>query len=185
MCKPRLKKKYITKVISEMKNKFGYKNDMAVPKITKVVINAGMGNIIKDSKEDFEKAKEDFASIAGQRPVITKAKKAISNFKTKKGMSVGLMAVLRNVKMYEFLDRFINVVLPQVRDFRGLGKKSFDGNGNYSIGIKEHIVFPEVKKDDIRRIFGLEINITTNAKTNEEAYELLKSLGFPITDDIS
>jgi len=182
MYKARLKEKYTSKVIPEMKKKFGYKNNLAVPKVTKAVVNAGLGNIIKDSKDNLEKISGDFADIVGQKPVVTKAKKAISGFKIRKGMPVGLMATLRGKRMYEFLDRLINVALPQVRDFRGLNKKSFDGSGNYNIGIKEHIVFLEVKRDDIRVIFGIEVNITTNAKTDNEARELLKGLGFPIVD---
>ncbi|MEA2097755.1 MAG: 50S ribosomal protein L5 [Patescibacteria group bacterium] len=181
MYKVRLKEKYTTEIIPKMKEEFGYKNVMSVPKVTKVIINLGLGRILKDSKDDLKKITKDVEIIAGQKPVVTKAKKAISNFKTREGMPVGLMVTLRGARMYEFIDRLINIALPQVRDFRGLKKKSFDRNGNYSIGIKEHIIFPEVTKDDIKNIFGMEISIVTTAKTDKEAYKLLKELGFPIT----
>lgn len=181
MYKVRLREKHTTEVVDKMIKEFGYKNVMSVPKITKVVVNLGLGKILRDSKDDLKKIAKDVEMIAGQKPVITKAKKAISNFKTREGMPVGLMVTLRGARMYEFLDRLINIALPQVRDFRGLSKKSFDRNGNYSIGIKEHIIFPEVAKDDIKNIFGMEISIVTTAKTDKEAYKLLKELGFPIT----
>jgi large subunit ribosomal protein L5 len=183
MYKARIKEKYIKEVVPKMKKEFNYKNDLAVPKITKVTVNTSVGSLLKDGNSDLKKISEDFASIVGQKPVTTKAKKAIAGFKIKKGAVVGLTATLRGVIMYEFLDRFVNVVLPQVRDFRGLKKKSFDKNGNYNIGIKEHIVFPEVVRDTIENIFGMEINIVTTAKTDKEAYKLLKYLGFPIIDD--
>ncbi len=182
MYKARLKEKYINEVVPKMREEFGYKNDLAVPKIVKVVVNAGLGNIIKNNKGDLEKISEDFASIVGQKPIVTKAKKAISSFKIRKGTPVGLAATLRGMRMYEFLDRLISVALPQVRDFRGLSKKSFDGRGNYNIGIREHIIFLEAKRDEMRTIFGMEVNVTTTAKTDEEAYKLLKGLGFPIVD---
>ena len=180
----RLKENYIKKAIPEMKKEFGYKNNMAVPVITKVVINAGLGNVLRDSKDDFEKILEDMTNILGQKPVITKAKKAIAGFKIREGMPVGLTATLRGAKMYEFLDRLINIALPQVRDFRGLNKKAFDRNGNFNIGIKEHLIFSEVNRDTMKNIIGFEINITTTAKTDEEACKLLRLLGFPIADKI-
>ncbi len=170
MHKPRLKEKYIKEVVPAMKKEFGYKNDLAVPKIEKVVINAGLGSILKNSGENLDKIAEDIASIVGQKAVITKAKKAISGFKIRKGMPVGITATLRGARMY--------------RDFRGLNRKSFDGHGNFNIGIKEHIVFPEIKKDDIRHIFGIEITVVTTAKTDKEACQLLKYIGFPIVDNI-
>lgn len=182
MYKARLKEKYIIEVVDKMTKEFGYKSVMSVPKITKVVINLGLGRVLRDSKDDLKKITEDVETIAGQKPVVTKAKKAISNFKTREGMPIGLMVTLRGARMYEFLDRLINIALPQVRDFRGLSKKSFDRNGNYNIGIKEHLIFPEVAKDDIKNIFGMEINITTSAKKDEEAYKLLKYIGFPIVE---
>lgn len=184
MHKARLKEKYIKEVIPAMKKELGYKNDLAVPKIEKVVINTGLGGILKRGNENLEKVAEDIANITGQKTVVCKARQAISGFKIRKGMPVGMAVTLRGSKMYEFLDRLINIVLPQVRDFRGLSKKSFDRHGNFSIGIKEHIVFPEVKRDDIRSIFGIEITIVTTAKTDEEAYQLLKRLGFPIVANI-
>jgi len=180
----RLKEKYIKEVIPEMRKEFGYKNNMATPAITKVVVNAGLGNILRDSKDDFKKIEEDMTNILGQKPVVTKAKKAIAGFKIREGMPVGLTANLRGAKMYEFLDRLINIALPQVRDFRGLSKKAFDRNGNFNIGIKEHLIFSEVNRDTIKNIIGFEINITTTAKTDEEACKLLKLLGFPIVDKI-
>ncbi|MCK5332811.1 50S ribosomal protein L5 [Candidatus Parcubacteria bacterium] len=182
MYKVRLKEKYISEVVPKMKEEFGYTNIMSVPKITKIVVNVGLGRIIRDSKDNLKKISNDIENIVGQKPVVTKAKKAISNFKTRIGMPVGLTVTLRGAKMYEFLDRLANVTLPQVRDFRGLSKKSFDGNGNYNIGLKEHLIFPEVAKDDIKTIFGLEININTSAQTDKEAYSLLKNIGLPIVE---
>jgi len=183
MYKTRLKEKYLKEVVPKMKEDFGYKNIMAVPKIEKVIINVGLGKIIRDNKDELNKISKEIENIAGQKPVITKAKKAISNFKTRIGMPVGLMVTLRGARMYEFLDRMTNIAIPQIRDFRGLNKKSFDGNGNYSIGIKEHIIFPEVNKENIGTIFSLEVNIATTAKTDKEAYELLKGIGLPIVAD--
>ena len=183
MYKARLKEKYITEVVDKMTKEFGYKNVMSVPKITKVVVNLGLGRILNNNKDDLKKISKDVETIVGQKPVITKAKKAISNFKTREGMPVGLMITLRGARMYEFLDRLINIALPQVRDFRGLSRRSFDRNGNYSIGIKERIIFPEVAKDDIKNIFGMEINITTSAKNDKEGYKLLKNIGFPIVEE--
>ena len=178
----RLKEKYIKEIIPEMEKEFGYKNNMAVPRVTKVVINMGLGKFLRDgSKDDLKKITKDFTDIAGQKPVITKAKKAIAGFKIREGMPVGLMVTIRGARMYEFLDRLISVALPQIRDFRGLSKKAFDRNGNFNIGIKEHIIFSEVNKDDIKHILGMEVNIVTTAKTDEEAGKLLKGLGFPIT----
>lgn len=184
MHKPRLKEKYIKEVVPAMKKEFGYKSNLAVPKIEKVVINAGLGSILKNSSENLDKIAEDIASIAGQKAVITKAKKAVSGFKIRKGMPVGITATLRGARMYEFLDRLISAVFPRFRDFRGLNRKSFDGHGNFNIGIKEHIVFPEIRRDDIRHIFGIEITVATTAKTDEEACQLLKHIGFPIIDNI-
>ena len=182
MSSSRLKEKYNKEIIPEMEKEFGYKNNMAVPRVTKVVINMGLGKFLRDgSKDDLKKITKDFTDIAGQKPVITKAKKAIAGFKIREGMPVGLMVTIRGARMYEFLDRLISVALPQIRDFRGLSKKAFDKNGNFNIGIKEHIIFSEVNKDDIKHILGMEVNIVTTAKTDEEAGKLLKSMGFPIT----
>jgi len=175
----RLQEKYKREVIPAMKKKFGYQNDFAVPRIEKVVINIGTGKVISDAK-GFDKVLKDLAAISGQAPVITKAKKSISSFKVREGMTVGAMVTLRKGRMYEFLDRLISVSLPRVRDFRGLDKKSFDGKGNLTIGLKEHIVFPEISSEDVKSIFGLEVSIITTAKTDEEGEKLLKLLGFPI-----
>jgi large subunit ribosomal protein L5 len=157
---------------------------MAVPKLTKVVVNVGLGNILRNNGEDLKNIQEDFENIVGQKAVITKAKKAISSFKLREGMPVGMMVTLRGERAYEFLDRLANVVLPQVRDFRGLKKTAFDGKGNYSIGIREHIVFPEVTRDNIKTIFGMEVNIATTAQSDAESYLLLKKLGLPIVEKI-
>ncbi len=182
MSSSRLKEKYIKEIIPEMKKEFSYKNNMAVPKITKIVVNMGLGKFLRDgSKDDMKRITKDFTDITGQKPVVTKAKKAIAGFKIREGMPVGLMVTLRGSRMYEFLDRLVSVALPQIRDFRGLNRKAFDKNGNFNIGIKEHIIFSEVNKDDIRHILGMEVNIVTTAKTDEEAYKLLKGLGVPIT----
>jgi len=182
MYKARLKEKYIKEIVPEMMKEFGYKSIMSVPKLDKIVINVGVGRLIRDSKDNLNRVIKEIENIVGQKPVISEAKKAISNFKTRIGMPVGVKVTLRGARMYEFLDRMTNIALPQVRDFRGLSKKSFDKHGNYSIGIKENIIFPEVNKDDIKIIFGMEANITTTAKTDEEAFKLLKGLGLPITD---
>lgn len=180
MYTPRLKEKYKKEVIPKMKKEYNYKNSMQIPKIEKVVLNVGLGKILKNNADDLERIQKDFENIAGQKGVITKAKKAISGFKIREGMSVGIKTTLRGNKMYEFLDKLINVSLPQIRDFRGFSKKSFDGKGNFSIGIKEHIVFPEAQKDNIKTIFGMEVVIVTSAKTDEEARNLLIAIGFPI-----
>ncbi|MFA6897341.1 MAG: 50S ribosomal protein L5 [Patescibacteria group bacterium] len=185
MYKSRLKEKYAKEIVPELKKELNYPNVMAVPKVKKVVVNVGLGNILKNSSDDLKNITEDFENIVGQKPVITNAKKAISSFKIREGMPVGMMVTLRGDRMYEFLDRLSNVVLPQVRDFRGLKKSAFDGKGNYSIGMKEHIVFPEVTRDNIKTIFGMEVNIATDAKTDEEAYALLKKLGLPIVEKIA
>ncbi len=182
MNKSRLKEKYNREIIPAMKKKYGYKNCMGVPKIIKVVVNSGIGNLVKNNADDLEKAAEDFADITGQKAIITKAKKAVSGFKIRQGVPVGIKVTLRGNKMYNFIDKLLSVSLPQIRDFRGISKKSFDGRGNLNIGIKEHIVFPESRKDNIRTIFGLEIVVVTTAKTNEEAINFLKLLGFPIVD---
>lgn len=184
MYKSRLKEKYTKEVAPALKKDLGYPNVMAVPKVTKVVVNVGLGNILKNSSDDLKNITEDFEKIVGQKPVITKAKKAISSFKIREGMPVGMMVTLRGERMYEFLDRLSNVVLPQVRDFRGLKRSAFDGKGNYSIGMKEHIVFPEVTRDNIKTIFGMEVNIATSAQTDDEACALLRKIGLPIVDKI-
>ena len=178
----RLKEKYTKEIIPEIKKELGYKNNMAVSRVVKVVVNMGLGKFLREgNKDDLKRITKDFADITGQKPVVTKAKKAIAGFKIRKGMPVGLMATIRGVRMYEFLDRLVSITLPQIRDFQGLSKKAFDKNGNFNIGIKEHIIFPEVSKEDIKYILGIEVSVVTTAKTDEEAYKLLKGLGFPIT----
>jgi len=183
----RLKEKYQQEVVPQMIEKFGYKNKMAVPKIEKVVINTGFGRLVsgktsEEQKKIQESILEDMALIAGQRPVFKAAKKSVSGFKVRKGMIIAATVTLRRKKMYDFIERLINIVLPRIRDFRGIEKKSFDNNGNLTIGIKEHFVFPEISPEKSKQIFGLEITIVTNAKSREEGIELLKLIGFPIKD---
>lgn len=174
-----LKEKYIKEVIPVMQEKFGHKNKLAVSKIEKVVINIGTGKFLKDTKTQETIAK-DLATITGQRPVFTLAKKAIAGFKIRQGMKIGLKVTLRGKKMYDFLDRLVGATLPRVRDFRGLEEKSIDKEGNLTIGIKEHIIFPEFAQEEIKFMFGLEITIVTNTHKREEAMELFKLMGFPI-----
>jgi len=176
--KMNLKKIYETQVIPKMKEEFGLKNDLAVPRVEKVTINIGTGQAAKDPKF-VEVAEATLNRVAGQKPVKTLAKKSISAFKIRAGGAVGLMTTLRGKRMYDFLDRLINVALPRVRDFRGLDTKGIDGQGNFTIGLKENIVFPEIKSDEVERTHGLEISITTTTKTREEGLALFKYLGFP------
>lgn len=171
--------KYKNEAIPAMKDKFGYKNDLAVPKIVKVVVNTGIGRALKDEKMQETFAK-DLAIITAQKPSPTRAKGAISGFKIREGMKVGLKVTLRGKRMYEFLDRLVGTAIPRIRDFRGIPKKSIDKEGNLTIGIKEHIIFPEIAHENVKLIFGLEITVVTNAKKQEEAIELYKLLGFPI-----
>ena len=161
-----------------MVEKFNYKNKFEVPKLTKLVINIGVGEAVKDSKK-IDSAIKEITAISGQKPVITRAKKAIATFKLREGMPIGVKVTLRKSHMYEFIDRLINVALPRVRDFRGLNGKSFDGNGNYSLGLKEQIVFPEIDYDNIDTIRGMDICVVTSAKSDEEGKELLKNFDFP------
>ncbi|WAM34653.1 50S ribosomal protein L5 [Caldicellulosiruptor morganii] len=175
---PRLKEKYYKEVIPAMMQKFGYKNIMQVPRLGKIVVNIGLGEA-KDNPKALEAAVNDLMAITGQKPVVTRAKKSISNFKLRKGMPIGCMVTLRGDRMYEFLDKMINLALPRVRDFRGVSDKSFDGRGNYTIGFKEQVVFPEIDYDKVDKIRGLEVTIVTSAKTDEEAKELLRLLGMP------
>lgn len=174
----RLKDKYKNEVIKAMMQKFGYKNVMQVPKLEKVVINTGVGEAIQNSKA-MDAAVSDLSTITGQRPVVTKAKKSIAAFKVRQGMSVGCKVTLRGERMYEFVDKLFNVALPRVRDFRGVSPKSFDGRGNYSLGIREQLIFPEIEYDKIDKIRGMDIIFVTTAKTDEEARELLRLLGMP------
>lgn len=175
---PRLGEIYQKEIIPSLQKAFNYKSIMQVPKIEKVVVNMGVGAAVADPKIMDEAIKE-LESITGQKASIRKAKKAISNFKLREGMNIGTMVTLRKEKMYEFLDRLINVALPRVRDFRGLSDKSFDGRGNYTLGIKEQIIFPEINVDKITKVMGMDITFVTTAKTDNEAYELLKAFGIP------
>ncbi len=174
----RLLEEYKKTISSQMMSKFNYKNVYQIPKLQKIVLNMGIGEAKEDAKI-LDKAQEELSLIAGQKAVKTKAKKAIANFKIRAGMALGVSVILRNKIMYEFLDRLINIAIPRIRDFRGLNSKSFDGNGNYSLGIKEQIVFPEINYDKIDKVRGLNITICTNAKSNQEALELLKSFNMP------
>ena len=174
----RLLDQYNSQIKLDLKNKLNIKNLYAVPKIEKIVINMGIGEGKEDSKL-IDKALEDLSLIAGQKAVKTKSKKAISGFKIRAGMPLGAMVTLRNKIMYEFLDRLINIAIPRIRDFRGLNPSSFDGNGNYSLGIKEHIIFPEINFDKIDKVRGLDITICTSSNKNDEALELLKSFNMP------
>ncbi len=181
----RLKEKYQKEVVPEMMQKFGYKNTMAVPKIEKVVINTGFGRLVAGKTTDEQKKIQqailnDLALLAGQKPILTKAKKAISGFKTREGMPIGAMVTLRKKRMNDFLERLIYIVLPRSRDFQGIDPKAISLEGNLSIGIKEHIAFPEILPERAKNIFGLEITVVANAKTKERGIGLLKLLGFPI-----
>lgn len=175
---PRLKKHYEDVVRPKLIEEFGYKNAMQVPTIEKIVLNMGVGESVADSKK-ASVAAADLALIAGQAPVITRSRKAIAAFKVRENMPIGCKVTLRKVRMYEFLDRLVTVALPRVRDFRGLNPKSFDGRGNYALGIKEHIVFPEINYDKAEQIWGMDVVITTTAKTDEEARALLRHFNFP------
>lgn len=174
----RLQDFYKEKVVAQLREKFGYKSIMEVPRITKVTLNMGVGEAVGDKKV-LEHAVADMTKIAGQKPVVTKARKAIAGFKIREGYPIGCMVTLRGNQMYEFLDRFINVALPRVRDFRGIGGKGFDGRGNYNVGVKEQIIFPEIEYDKIDALRGMNISITTTAKTDEEARALLGAFKFP------
>jgi large subunit ribosomal protein L5 len=174
----RLQEHYRTKVAPELAKKFGYKSPMQVPRITKITLNMGVSEAVADKKV-MEHAVGDLTKIAGQKPVVTKAKKAIAGFKIREQQAIGTMVTLRGARMYEFLDRFVTVALPRVRDFRGVSGRAFDGRGNYNIGVKEQIIFPEIEYDKVDAIRGLNISITTTAKTDEEAKALLAGFRFP------
>ena len=174
----RLQQHYREKVAPELMKKFGYKSPMEVPRITKITLNMGVSEAVADKKV-MDNAVADLTKIAGQKPVVTKAKKAIAGFKIREGQAIGCMVTLRGAQMYEFLDRFVTVALPRVRDFRGISGKSFDGRGNYNIGVKEQIIFPEIEYDKIDALRGLNISITTTAKNDEEAKALLSAFKFP------
>ena len=180
--KPRMKAIYEDRIVKAMVDKFGYKNVLEIPRIEKIVLNMGVGEATQDKKR-VEQAASEMELIAGQKPVITKAKKSIAQFKLREGMPIGVKVTLRRERMYEFLDRFITIALPRVRDFRGLNPKSFDGRGNYACGIKEQIIFPEINYDRIDKVRGMDVIVTTSAKTDEEARELLRLFGFPFPQD--
>jgi len=174
----RLKDQYLNEIVAGMTKKFGYENVMEVPKLDKIVINMGVGEA-KDNAKVLETALKDMEIIAGQKPVTTKAKKSVANFKIREGMAIGCKVTLRGAKMYEFADRLINLSLPRVRDFRGINPNAFDGRGNYSLGIKEQVIFPEIEYDKIDKVRGMDIIFVTTAKTDEEARELLTQFGMP------
>jgi large subunit ribosomal protein L5 len=174
----RLQEKYENEVVQALMEKFGYKNIMEVPKLEKIVLNMGVGEA-KDNSKVLDAAVSDMQLIAGQKPVITRAKKSVANFKLRENMPIGCKVTLRKTQMFEFADKLVNVALPRVRDFRGVSSKSFDGRGNYAIGIKEQLIFPEIDYDKIDKIRGMDIIFVTTAKTDEEARELLRFLGMP------
>ena len=175
---PRMKSLYDDKIIKAMTEKFGYKNVMEVPKIEKITLNMGVGDAVQDKKK-VDTAAAEMELIAGQKPVVTKAKKSIAGFKLREGMPIGCKVTLRRERMYEFLDRLITIAMPRIRDFRGVSAKSFDGRGNYALGLKEQIIFPEINYDRIDQVRGMDVIVTTTARTDDEARELLRLFGFP------
>jgi large subunit ribosomal protein L5 len=178
MATPRLKEKYVGEIVPALKDKFAYKSVMQVPKIEKICINKGMGVAVSDKKL-IDVALEEISTISGQKAVATKSKKAISNFKLRENQPIGVRVTLRGDKMYEFLDRLMNIALPRVRDFRGISAKGFDGRGNYTLGVTEQIIFPEISIDKVTKISGMDITFVTTAQTDEESFELLKAFGMP------
>jgi large subunit ribosomal protein L5 len=177
----RLRQKYLERVRGELQKRLGYENIMQVPKLERVVVNMGVGDGISNPKL-LEAGAEELGIITGQRPVLRRAKKSISNFKLRAGMAIGASVTLRGRRMYEFFDRLVNIALPRIRDFRGLPKKSFDGRGNYTLGLEEQIIFPEIDYDKVQKIRGMNVTIVTTAETDREAYELLKELGMPFRE---
>jgi large subunit ribosomal protein L5 len=175
---PRMEEFYRKTLVQDMVKRFKYKSVMQVPRIEKIAVNVGVGDATQDAKI-LDAVVKDLESIVGQKPVLTKSKKAISNFKLRENIPIGVRVTLRKHKMYEFLDRFVSVAAPRIRDFRGFPDRSFDGRGNYTVGLKEHIIFPEIDVDKVTRLFGMDITIVTTADTDQEAMELLKGLGFP------
>jgi len=174
----RLKEKYLSEVVPSLQNKYSYKSIMEVPKLEKIVINMGVGDATSNSKL-IEAAVNDLAQIAGQKPVITRARKSIAGFKVREGQAIGCKVTLRGENMYNFLDKLVSIALPRVRDFRGVNEKAFDGRGNYTLGIKEQLIFSEIDYDNVVKVRGMDIVFVTTAKTNEEAYDLLRELGIP------
>jgi large subunit ribosomal protein L5 len=178
---PRLQTQYQQEVVPALTREFSYDNVMQVPRIQKIVLNIGLGEALQNAKA-IDAAVGDLTAIAGQKPVVTRAKKSIANFKLRAGQPIGAMVTLRGARMYEFLDRLINVALPRIRDFRGVSRRSFDGRGNYSIGLREQIVFPEIDYDQVDKLRGLEVSIVTSARNDAEGYALLKQFGMPFRD---
>lgn len=178
---PRLKETYRNEIVPAMMQEMGYKNPMQVPRLHKVVLNIGLGEAIQNPKA-LEAATSDLATISGQRPIITRGKKSIASFKLRAGMAIGVMVTLRGDRMYEFLDRLLNATLPRVRDFQGVPRKAFDGRGNYTMGIKEQIIFPEIDYDKVDKIRGLQVSIITTADSDEESRKLLELMGMPFSD---
>lgn len=174
----RLKDKYLSEVVPTLQKRFGYKSIMQVPRLEKVVLNMGVGEAVQNSKA-LDAAMEDLAAISGQKPAVTRAKKSVAAFKIRDGMAIGCKVTLRGERMYDFLDKLINVGLPRIRDFRGVSPRSFDGRGNYSLGIREQLIFPEIRYDQVDKIRGLDVVIVTTAETDEEAMALLSELGMP------
>lgn len=177
----RLKERYTQEIVPQLQEKLGIKNIMQVPKLEKVVINMGLGEAIQNSKA-LDAAVSDLTAIAGQKPVVTRAKKSIASFKVREGMPIGCKVTLRGDRMYDFIDKFITITLPRVRDFKGVSPHSFDGRGNYTVGIKEQLIFPEIDYDKIDRLRGLEVSFVTSAQTDEECRELLKLIGMPFSE---
>lgn len=176
----RLEQRYKEEIISSLTKRFGYKSPMAVPKLRKIIVNIGLGEAVADPKV-LDKAVEELAAITGQKPMITRARKSIAGFKLRAGMPIGCMVTLRKQRMYEFLERLINVALPRVRDFKGVSPKAFDGRGNYTLGIREQLIFPEIDYDKVDKLRGLSVSVVTTATTDEEGYALLKELGVPFS----
>ncbi|MBR3015969.1 MAG: 50S ribosomal protein L5 [Clostridia bacterium] len=174
----RIKEKYLAEAVPALQQKFGYKNVMEIPRLEKVIINMGLGDC-KDNAKALESAVAELTQIAGQKPLVTKAKKSVANFKLRQGMNVGAKVTLRGARMEEFMDKLVNIALPRVRDFRGVSTKAFDGRGNYALGVKEQLIFPEIEYDKVEKIRGMEMIFVTTAKTDEEAKELLRLLGMP------
>ena len=174
----RIKEKYLNEAVPALQQKFGYKNVMQIPKLSKIVINMGLGDC-KDNPKGLEVAVKELATIAGQKPMVTKARKSIANFKLREGMNVGAKVTLRGDRMEEFMDKLVNIALPRVRDFRGVSDKAFDGRGNYALGIREQLLFPEIEYDKVEKIRGMEMIFVTTAQTDEECKELLRLLGMP------
>lgn len=174
----RVKEKYLNEVVPALMKKFGYTSVMQCPRMVKIIINTGLGDI-KDNAKSIQTTLNEIKQITGQQPVLTKAKKSVANFKLREGMNVGIKVTLREEKMYEFYDKFISIALPRVRDFKGVSDKSFDGRGNYALGLKEQLIFPEITYDQVEKIRGMDVCVVTTAKTDEEARELLRLLGMP------